>query len=206
MKRIGGIILAAGTSRRMGQPKLLMPFRGGPLINCAMRAALDGGLEPVVAVIGPGSSPELAGLLAGEPSIIMVRAAFEPVEQSASLKAGLKGLLLTEGNRPVAGACVLLGDQPLITAELVARLASSALANPGCLIAPRFGERRGNPVIIPREFFAEVMALSGDNGARGLFLRPGAAAHYLEVDEQSVIFDIDTPEDYDALLRLEKSP
>ncbi len=206
-----GIILAAGLSRRMGgHCKLLLPFKGRPLAAHAVRAALDGGLGPVVLVVGPHSPvkvvqtclDEAAGTAQGIHVVTAERAA---LGQAESLKAGLA--LVRELTPDAPGVMVLLGDQPLVDGALVRVLASVFLAAyheqdaPFCA-APRTGAenngRRGNPVVIHAELFEEVACLSGDVGARGI-----VAAHtLLDVPcmGDACLADADTPEAYAALL------
>jgi molybdenum cofactor cytidylyltransferase len=113
--------------------------------------------------------------------------------QAASLKSGLAAL--PDG---VAGAMILLGDMPLVTPELVRRLAGSF--RKGSFLVPLYQGRRGNPVTIPAEWFPKVMELTGDTGARPLLAMPGAPVDYFETGDPAVLTDLDTPEDYSRLM------
>lgn len=211
MAVLPGVILAAGLSRRMGGScKLLLPFDGRALAAHAARAALDGGLDPVVLVVGPHSPPELARACLAEDDGTAGRMCVTTAERAAlgqaeSLKAGLARVRELAPEAP--GVMVLLGDQPLVDGTLARRLASAFLTAyhetdvPFCA-APRVetqgGARRGNPVVIHAGLFADVARLSGDVGARGI-----VAAHpLLEVPcaGDSCLADADTPEAYAALL------
>ena len=214
MKTLPGILLAAGFSRRMGgRCKLLLPLEGRPLVAHAARAALNGGLAPVVLVTGPHTPPEVrSSCLAEEQGrhrvfhvTTAVRAA---LGQAESLKAGLA--LVQELAPDAPGVMVLLGDQPLVDAALVRRLASTFLTayherERAFCVAPRAENgSRGNPVVIHAAFFAELFRLSGDVGARSIV----KANPLLDVScaGDSCLADADTPEAYARLVRRASAP
>ena len=209
MSPLPGIILAAGLSRRMeGKCKLLLPFRGRAMVAHAARAALDGGLNPVVLVVGPHSPSEVAQACLKEASaengrIRVATAERAAMGQAESLKAGLTFMRKLAPDAP--GVMVLLGDLPLVDGDLVQRLASAFLAAyheqnaPFCVVprAEREG-RRGNPAVLHAGLFADVTRLSGDVGARRII----AAHPLLEIPcaGDACLSDADTPEAYAALL------
>ena len=172
MSPLPGIILAAGLSRRMeGKCKLLLPFRGRAMVAHAARAALDGGLNPVVLVVGPHSPSEVAQACLKEASaengrIRVATAERAAMGQAESLKAGLTFMRKLAPDAP--GVMVLLGDLPLVDGDLVQRLASAFLAAyheqnaPFCVVprAEREG-RRGNPAVLHAGLFADVQRCGG---------------------------------------------
>ncbi|MFP5222445.1 MAG: NTP transferase domain-containing protein [Acidobacteriota bacterium] len=206
--RIAAVVLAAGRSSRMGTDKLRLSWRGRMLLEWVLDAACA--LSPVVLVGGP------PGLVHRSPGLIRLPAPLEAAQagpapvlapdtqlqradvkevlpgQADSLKAGIRAL-----PPGLDGAMVLLGDMPQVTPELVAKLALAF--NPGHFLVPRCGGRRGNPVIIPAQWFDKVLELEGDTGARPLLIRPDAPVDYLDVDDPAVLADVDTPEDYSRL-------
>lgn len=215
MKALPGILLAAGFSRRMGgRCKLLLPLEGRPLVAHAARAALEGGLDPVVLVTGPHTPPEVrASCLAEEQGrqhkVFHVTTATRAAQgQAESLKAGLALVLELTPDAP--GVMVLLGDQPLVDAPLIRRLASAFLTayherEHAFCAAPRAENgSRGNPVVIHAAFFAEVFRLSGDVGARSIV----KANPLLDVScsGDSCLADADTPEAYARLVRRASTP
>ncbi len=193
--KIAGIVLAAGQATRMGRQKLMLPFRGEPLASHTLRAAIQGGCDPIILVLGRESEAIQAQL-----SIALLEAVTSIVNkeykrgQAGSLQTGLAML-----PPKVDGVLVLLGDQPLIGAPLVRQLLTQARKTPSAFLVPRYRGQRGNPVYIPAAWFPQVMALSGDTGARPLLTHPGADVIHLDVDDPAVITDIDTPEDYGQL-------
>lgn len=188
--RIAAVILAAGRSTRMGADKLRLPWRGRTLLEWVLDAAcaLPHVVLPVVLVGGP---PEF-GALPGHVTRILWPAPGETPGQADSLKAGLSALPCG-----LDGAMIFLGDMPLITPGLVEKLARAF--RPGRFLVPRFEGRRGNPVIIPSDWFARAMELEGDTGARPLLIRPDALVDYLDVDDPAILTDVDTPDDYARL-------
>lgn len=200
-----GIILAAGLSRRMAGCKLLLPFRGEPLLAHAVRAAWQGGLDPVLLVTGP-HTPDLtdalkAGLAGGGEAISLLLTPAPRAErgQAESLKAGLARLLELAPGSP--GVMVLLGDQPLVRADLARNLATLFFRHEaeGFSAAPAFEGRQGNPVILHRDLFPDILRLEGDTGARGLLAE--SRFHLLPCPDGACLADVDTPESYERLLR-----
>ncbi|TVQ98887.1 MAG: nucleotidyltransferase family protein [Desulfovibrionales bacterium] len=205
--KMAGIVLAAGAGRRMGGGlggKLLLPYRSAPLVVHVARKALAV-CDLVVAVTG--CNAEAVALALRETTSVGLRIAHAPdwrEGQARSLRAGLEALAL-EMAEDIAGALVLLGDQPLVRLETLEALAAVFRDHPRDFVAPRYRGKRGNPVCIPRAWFARVMALEGDAGARPLLDHPDAFLRLVDVMDSGVHRDVDTLEDYHALLRTRKS-
>ena len=190
--RIGGIILAAGLSSRMGFNKLAAEVGGKPLVRHVAEAALAGGLDPVIAVTGnePAAIKKaLAGL-----AIVFVHNPDYADGLSFSLRHGIDAL---PGD--CAGAMVLLGDMPGIGADLIAKVKAGFDPGQGAAIcvATAHGER-GHPVLWGRQFFPEIARLSGDNGARALMAHHAAQVREIESDDDAPLADIDTKADLDG--------
>lgn len=196
-----GLLLAAGASSRMGCCKLTLPLNGIPLVAHALAAA-RAVLNPVVVVLGPEPSPELfravtPGLRGDDNPVQLVSASRAPLGQAESLKAGLRRVLELEPEAP--GVMVLLGDQPLVSADLVRTLADLFLAgDEAACVAPVCGEQRGNPVVLHRALFSAVLRLEGDVGARELLADfPLCLVPW----DDRCLADADTPELYARLVR-----
>jgi len=191
---VAGIILAAGASQRMGQPKPLLLWRGKPFICHVARTALDAGLTPVVIVTG-ARADEVRAALADLP----VGIAYNPnwtEGQSTSVQAGLQSL------PPETDAAIfLLADQPHIPVELLRALLEQHVQTRAPIVAPLIGEQRGNPVLFDRSTFPDLMSLQGDAGGRQVLSRYPIT--YVPWDDPKLLLDVDTLEDYERLLNSE---
>ncbi|MFQ3663383.1 MAG: nucleotidyltransferase family protein [Chloroflexaceae bacterium] len=194
---VHGILLAAGRSARMGRPKQLLPWQGRPLVRHVAEVALASRLAGVVVVLGAYAG-EVARALDGlNGSLRQVMCAEYAGGQAASLRCGLEAL-----PDSVRAVVVLLVDQPLVTPVLINRLIAAFEAAPAAVaVVPRYQGQRGTPVLLAERLFAEVRALEGDLGARPLLARYADAVRWLDVDDPAVVEDVDTPEDYEHVLR-----
>ncbi|MCS7051685.1 MAG: nucleotidyltransferase family protein, partial [Thermomicrobium sp.] len=165
MVRVAGIVLAAGFSRRLGQPKQLVPICGKPALQHVLDAARKSRLSPLVLVVGSHLAPRLHELdTAGFALVINERAA---EGQSTSLQAGLAATA-----EQVDAALFLLGDQPFVEATVIDRLIECFERTKGRIVRPRYVDGPGNPILIAKPLFAELYQVTGDVGAR-----PVIAAH-----------------------------
>lgn len=188
---VSGVILAAGQSTRMGQDKLLLPFRGKPIVEHVIAAARNSILREVIIVVPCGydtSSLDMSGCK-------VVTSPNRKMGQAESVKAGLAAIAKDSN-----GCAVMLGDLPLLTCHSINRLLQAFASRPDQWVIPMSKGKRGNPVIIPARWFEEVLKLSGDAGARQLFSRPEASLHFMEEDDPAFYFDVDTAAQYQKLL------
>jgi molybdenum cofactor cytidylyltransferase len=188
---IGGVVLAAGQSRRMGHPKLLLLLDGRPVIHHAVSALVDAGLADVVVVVPPEHSA-LAEALSDLPARLAVNPAPE-AGQAGSVVAGIAAL------SPVADAAVIaLGDQPGVPRVVLVALLECYRATGKAIVAPGYREGRGNPVLFAASVFPELIRLTGDQGARRVIdADPGRVA--LVPFDIPMPPDLDTPDDYESL-------
>ena len=190
--RIAGVVLAAGLSSRMGRNKMIAEVGGKPLVRHAALAALESGLDPVFVVTGhdPAAIEKaLAGL-----AVTLVHNEGFADGLSTSLRRGIESV-----PADCAGAMVILGDMPGVTAGLVAnvRAGFDPAKGRGICVATARGQR-GHPVLWGRKFFAEIAALQGDMGARALMDRHGDDICEIPVSGDGPLTDIDTPADLAA--------
>jgi molybdenum cofactor cytidylyltransferase len=188
-----GVILAAGGSTRMGQPKPLLLWRGEPFIRHVARTALAAGLSPVVIVTGAHDS-EIRAAVSDLPVQVIHNVEWA-AGQSTSVRCGLQALPEATGS-----AIFLLADQPHIPIELVRGLIELHAQSLPPIVAPLIEDRRGNPVLFDRSTFDELRSLSGDVGGRAVFARQPVT--YLPWHDASLLLDVDTPEDYQHLKAL----
>jgi molybdenum cofactor cytidylyltransferase len=189
------VVLAAGLSRRMGRPKLVLPWGETTVIGRVVRVLAAAGLEEMWIVTG-GSRLEVEAALAAE-AVAGLRTVFNPAyaggEMAASLKAGLAAL---PGG--VDAALVVLGDQPQIRPEVAAAVVAAYQGSRAALVVPSYRMRRGHPWLIDRSLWGLVRGLGPGQSPRDLLNEHAASIRYLPVDTPSVLLDLDTPEDYQA--------
>jgi molybdenum cofactor cytidylyltransferase len=197
---IGIVVLAAGASSRMGEPKQRLVFEGETLLQRAVRAALETDCRPVIVVLG--SQADALQEKAGAPGAQIVVNQLWQEGMSSSIRCGLWAL---EEAAPVSieAAILMLCDQPFVTGEVLMRLAHVYQANRALLVASAYtagGEKTlGVPAIFSRALFSELMGLSGAEGAKRIIARHKAEAEIIHVPEAA--YDIDTLDDYRALSR-----
>jgi molybdenum cofactor cytidylyltransferase len=196
---IPGIVLAAGASHRFGQNKLLIPLGGHAVLYHALQAALTAPLDPVILVLGYESDKALQALeeLRGSPKLRVLKNSHWAQGRAESLKLGLAAV---PAHAP--GAVVLLGDMPLVTPALIARVVQAFL-RAHTLCFPIYRGLPGRPVAIPRELFGEFAQLCGDASGLPILQKHWERAIKLELapDEEPTQWDIDTPEDLERMLK-----
>jgi molybdenum cofactor cytidylyltransferase len=193
-RRIAALVLAAGRSTRMGGPnKLLAEIGGRPLVRIAVEEALASRARPVIVVTGH-QRDKVEAALAGL-NVTRVHNPNFADGLSTSVKAGLAAL-----PEDVDGAIVCLGDMPQVTATLIDTLTAAFDPERGALVVvPVIDGQRGNPVVWARRFFAELMALDGDVGARNLIGRYPEAVAEVALTDTAALVDVDTPDALDRV-------
>jgi len=179
------VVLAAGSASRFGGGKLLAGYRGAPLLHGALAAARAAPVGQIVVVTGADAEAVGACARAFDPEVRLVHAADHAEGMAASLRAGVAAL---PGD--VAGAFVFLGDMPRVPQAVLQPLAEAVAAGAPAA-APVFTGRRGNPVVLGRELFADVARLAGDVGARPVLHGLGARLALVEAPDDGVLFDVD---------------
>jgi molybdenum cofactor cytidylyltransferase len=181
---IAAIVLAAGTSTRMGDNKLLAMLDGRPLVRHAVEAALGSTARPVIVVTGNAAEAVRAAL-----SGLDVRFVHNPdfaAGMAGSLAAGIAAL-----EPELDGALICLGDMPRVRAAHLDAIAAAATDGVH-IVVPTHEHKRGNPVLLGRAVFAEVLALRGDVGARSLIERHADRVRTVAIDDPAVLTDVDT--------------
>ena len=194
---LAGIILAGGRSARMGAPKALLDFRGEPFIARILEAfeALD--LKTRVVVLGP-DAPRVRPAIAAHDCVIVENqdAAGGPI---ASLRCALEAL---EPIQPPA-ALVWPVDLPHVHLATVERLVEAYRRFRPSIVVPTFAGRRGHPVIWDQRLFQDLRTspIATREGARAVLHARSAEAHQVPVDDPAVTDFINTPADYERLIR-----
>ena len=191
---VAAIIVAAGASRRLGQPKQLVKIDGEPLLHRAIRCARKAGASPVFVVLGAHRERIESAIDFGATAIVVNEDWEEGL--ASSIRAGIKAA--EKDAAATAGLLLMTCDQPRVTAEHLRQLIEKfhAQARP-VLIASTYAGIRGIPAIFPREAHGELLALRGDKGARPLLQEPPWPV--IEVPLEGGEIDIDSPDDLAGL-------
>ncbi len=194
-KDVVGLVLAAGTSSRMGaaRNKLLESIGGRPLVRIPIEAMRDAGLGRIVVVLGHEAERVAAVLPAFVESIVNARHA---EGMGSSLAAGARHIRRTD---PQAAILVCVGDLPSLSADPIRRVLDAfSTAGPDAVVVPVASGRRGHPVLFGAKRAAALESCAGDEGARGVVEAAGAAVFEVEVGTASILEDVDTPADLDG--------
>jgi molybdenum cofactor cytidylyltransferase len=189
LRRIAGVLLAAGGGERFGGAKLAAPLASGPQMGVAVGVAACRNLRrvlDVVAVVRPGDEA-LASMLAGEGARVVV-AARAAEGMGASLAAGIAAA------GDVHGYVVALADMPWIAPATI-RAVAEALIGGASIAAPRHRGRRGHPVGFAAAHRDALVALGGDEGARSILDACAGAVRLVDVDDPGILRDVDVPDD-----------
>ena len=195
--RIAALVLAAGRSTRMGPVnKLLAEVEGAPMVVNAVRAALASQADPVIVVTGH-EKDAVEAALDGLP-VSFVHNPEHAAGLSTSLHRGL-GSLPEESD----GVVVCLGDMPRVGAQVIDRLIAAFNPLEGrAICVPTWQSKRGNPVLLGRQFLAEIQTIAGDVGAKALLGEYPELVAEVPMSDDAVLTDIDTP---DGLARLKSA-
>lgn len=191
MTKIAAILLAAGSSQRMGAHKLLLEIEGEPMVRRTAAICQQAGLALIIAVLGHGAGAVQAAL-AGLP-VHCIRNKNFANGMASSLTKGLAAL-----PPDTEAALIVLADMPFVTADDISALCAAYAPEKGhAIIIPTHGGKRGNPVLFGRQCFAPLATLSGDQGAKSYIHKNEDLV--LEIPAgPGILIDIDTPEAYAA--------
>jgi molybdenum cofactor cytidylyltransferase len=194
--KIGVIILAAGSSRRLGEPKQLLKLEGKTLLRRTTETALAAKAQKVVVVLG-ANAEKFANELADLPLEITINRNWAE-GMGGSIRAGLQKSLEIEPN--LSAIVLLLCDQPFVSTETIRRLIEKYRETKKRVVACQYDETIGVPALFAREMFDKLLALEGDAGAR-ILIKKQAACGLAKIAAPEAAFDIDTRADYQLLLR-----
>ncbi len=192
-KKTAGVILAAGSASRMGKTKQLMSFGHTTLLGQVFQNAARSALSPLIVVLGHDAT-KIQQTIDLSSAAVVINPAYAK-GQSTSLIAGLEHV------PPACDAAMfLLGDQPLISPEIINTLIHAFQASTAPIVIPFFNGRRGNPVIIARSLFHRLRTVSADTGARVLFREFKTSILKVPLQDDAILVDVDTMIDYEKLM------
>ena len=186
---ISAIALAAGRSRRMGTQKLLLPFQGQPMIVRVVDELLRSPLEQVIVVVGREAKPIREVL--SDRRVRFVTNTHGAEEMLQSVRSGLIAM-----PKETVGVMVVLGDQPNISADVVADLIRSFHNTDHGIVAPTHNGKRGHPLLFAMHYRDEILTHYEGCGLRGLLDAHPQEILESEVATSGILEDIDLPEDY----------
>jgi molybdenum cofactor cytidylyltransferase len=192
---VSAVILAAGTSTRMGRAKQLLPLGRTTVLACTIDNVRSAGLDQIVLVLGAEAEAirrQLPQSLLEGLKVVVNQAYAQGM--ASSLREGLSAL------HPQTGAAlIILGDQPFIRPQTLHEIMAGYHRSGAQIVIPSHQGERGNPVLLSRSVFSEVMALDGDTGCRAIFANHLDAILKVEVEDPGILLDIDDQDDYDRL-------
>ena len=187
------LLLAAGASARMGRPKQLLPYQGCTLLRHAAKTAAETGCAPLVLVTG-AVHEELAAEVANLPFRVVHNPDWA-TGMASSIRAGLAAV---EAAGPAA-VLIMLSDQPLVTPQLLRLLLARQQATGAPVVAAAYGGTAGVPAVFDRTMLPALARLTGAQGANRFIANLGTAVLHVPFPEG--VLDVDTPEQYAALLQ-----
>jgi molybdenum cofactor cytidylyltransferase len=193
---VAAIVLAAGSSSRLGRPKQLLDLGGRPVLVHVVQAVQAAPLDEVVVVLGHRAEEVRAALQLGlqlPPEGPGLRIVLNPEHadgQSTSLKAGLQAL---DGR--MEAAVILLGDQPGVRPDAIRSVVEAWRADGGTVVQASYGQKPGHPTLLSRRVWSEMSSVEGDEGARSVLSRHPEWITAVEVGGLPPE-DIDTEADY----------
>jgi molybdenum cofactor cytidylyltransferase len=194
---IAGLVLAAGTSTRMGRNKLLLEVGGEALVHRAARCAWEAGLDPVIVVLGHEAIPVMARLQ-DLPCVPVVNPDYAQGIQS-SLRAGLAVVPAA-----ASAALVLLADMPLVDAGMIAAVMDRYRSGPISVVVSRYGGVTAPPTLYDRSLLGELAAAGGPGCGRQVVRRHGDDAAFIDWPVETLT-DMDVPDDVERVHALVES-
>jgi molybdenum cofactor cytidylyltransferase len=190
---VAGVVLAAGSSTRMGENKLLLALDGETVVRRAVRAAVAAGLGPVVVVLGHESDRVRA-----EIADLPCRAVFNADHAQGKGTSLQVGIGEVASGTSAGAAVIVLADMPFVVAPMLAAVAARWRESDAPMVISRYGDVNAPPILYDRALFAELLSLPGEACGKMMIRRHGGEAEVLRWPEEALA-DIDVPEDYSRI-------
>jgi molybdenum cofactor cytidylyltransferase len=195
---VGAVVLAAGMSTRMGQHKLLLPWRDNrTIIEHVVEQLIKSRVDPIVVVTGH-QAKEVKAVLDNWDVTVVHNKAYQTGEMLLSLKTGLAAMPAS-----TTAALIALGDQPAVQPKVINKVLLAYAEGQHDLVVPSHQMRRGHPVLLGRRYWSELQSLPNSATIRNLLNLHDDRIFYVNVDTDSILRDVDTPQDYDRERKLD---
>ena len=191
---IVAIVLSAGESSRMGNPKALLPIGGVSFIEEIVRALKGTKIDRIIVVLGHHAE-EIRKRIAHLPVTFVVNRDYAK-GQLSSLIVAIRSLAAEKTTEKIDGVLVHLVDHPFISPALVDHMIDRFYETKKLIVIPRYGGRRGHPVIFSSRLFPELLSAPLEKGAKIVVHAHRDETLEIETDFAGVTIDIDTPEEY----------
>ena len=190
---ISAILLAAGQSRRMGRPKLILPWGDTIVLGQVVATFAAAGIEDLLVVTG-AARDQIEEAVLKLSRKYPVRAIYNPEHETGGMLSSIQTGLAALGPE-VSAALIGLGVQPQVQIETVRRICSTFFQTEHPLVIPSFQGRRGHPWLAARSVWPEILALPASHTPRQFLRAQAGQIEYVTADE-SALQDLDTPEEY----------
>jgi len=187
---VSAILLAAGASRRMGRSKQLLPLGSRPAIVRCLESIRGASVDDTVVVIAANGNEILEAIK--EFAVTIVRNETPEADMSESVRVGLKKV-----NPACSGVFVCLADHPMVKAETLISMRHCHAEKPRTIILPVYRGKKGHPPLLPRETLSEIDVLPK---LSDVIQEHSGEVYCLAVDDEGVVLDMDTWEDYQRML------
>lgn len=187
---IAGVVLAAGASRRMGKPKLVLPWGASTVIGHVVDVLHQAGIAPILVVTG-AHRRQVEAALRDSPAGTVYNPRHAQEEMVYSLQVGLSAM-----PQYVDALLIALGDQPQIHVNLVTSLVKAFCQSRKAILVPSYHMRRGHPWLVHRSLWPALLTLNPPQTLRSFLRQHEEHIFYLPVDDEAILSDLDTPEDY----------
>jgi len=187
---ISAIILAAGESKRMGQPKMLLPWENTTVIEHVISVIMNTGIDDILVTTG-GAREQIEKVITKYPVQAIHNKIYTNGEMLSSLQCGLRAL-----RTQVDATLIVLGDQPQVQERSVRMVCDAFRTLKSNIIVPSYQMRRGHPWLVARPLWNELLEMKSPQSPRDFLNVHKDDIHYVDVDDQNILADLDTPEDY----------
>ena len=187
---ITAIVLAAGSSLRMGRAKMSLPWGESTILGHVLKVIAAAGVEDRVVVTG-AAREEVEEICRAAGVRTTHNSNYEAGDMLSSLQAGLRTMA-----PETQAALVVLGDQPGIEEAVARAVIQSHLQSRSALVVPSYGRRRGHPWLVARERWSTLLRMQSPDTPRSFLNAHSDSIQYVEAGSPSILDDIDTPEDY----------